>query len=1053
MKNAKIVCANSSLKSFYGVLDEVKPFLSDYETDNLVIVPDKFSMNAEKLLFEYFGVDSLFNVHVVTLTRLVNKVLSSVLTREQILSKDSVRLVITKILLDNSNKFVALKNSASPQICEQFYNTIMQLKSSGIGPDELYSKQENLNLSLKLEDIQLVYDEYQKIIQDKLFDSADLIDIFVKEFAKSKYYTSCRFFVGMFDSFSYKQLSSIACIAKNAKAFTIGLSANTKQCNKHIYLNENFADVTQILRENKVEYEVKNIYSKYNGDFETLSQNLFGIMPNKATLKRNILLVEAENIKEEVDFVARRIKREMLVSENFSQINIACADLEKYAPYIDEIFSSYNLPYFIDYSKNLSEHFFSKFLLNLFAIISSGYSKDNVLEYLKSDFVQMNEQEFFAFEDYVAKFGLDYSQFKNNFYDANIERIKAKYLRKIFDIESSLNECKTISDYVNQIKKIIDNFNCQNVLENIANKKNISLELKNATMQVMDKTLSILDLIESMLGNENCTLDYFVKLFENMLSTTSLNTVPLGVNKIFVGDAVSSSFYPNEFLYILGACDGALPNYKSDCGMITDKEIGMLSSKNLLNPTIRFVNKKAKYGLLELCLLPTKQLVISYPALSNSEASSPSEVFASIKNCITLPNGQNMPTYLVSSELDYIDAQMYGLSADKNSYEYVLGGKINAMNLATKNSNNDVCFSIKEALTKPLQVNQNQTFDAVNLFFSKDTFSVSQIEKYFACPFAHFVSYGLRLKEREQFGLESVDIGNFLHLVAEKYVDALMKNNFAISKLERDKIISQALNTFLETVSGENTLEQVRVHSLTNEAVRLCDNISKQLELSKFKPTNVEKNFVSETTFEDLKLKGKIDRIDQANNFFVVFDYKTGKSEFSFADIYYGNKIQIIIYQAVLESMTGLIPVGAYYIPIKNNFLQEDTSDKYTGICLNNENIIDMLDESIKSNKKSDIFKIKYKKDGEFDSYSLAYMLSPEEYSALKEYTAKVICQALKEIKDGNISPKPTKNACSYCKYKLICKYSVEENGYREQSTQKTSVKKEFFTKKEEIDE
>ena len=178
MKNAKIICANSLLKSFYGVLDEVKPFLDDYTTDNLVIVPDKFSMNAEKMLFEYFGVDSLFNVHVVTLTRLVNKVLSGVLSREQILSKDSVKLLITKILLDNDDKFVALKNNASPQICEQFYNTLMQLKSSGISPEELYSKQENLNLSLKLEDIKLVYSEYQNLTQGKMFDSADLLDVF-----------------------------------------------------------------------------------------------------------------------------------------------------------------------------------------------------------------------------------------------------------------------------------------------------------------------------------------------------------------------------------------------------------------------------------------------------------------------------------------------------------------------------------------------------------------------------------------------------------------------------------------------------------------------------------------------------------------------------------------------------------------------------------------------------------------------------------------------------------------------------------------------------------
>ena len=1047
MKKAKIICANSLLKSFYGVLDEVKPFLSDYSTDNLVIVPDKFSMNAEKMLFEYFGVDSLFNVHIVTLTRLVNKVLTNVLSREQMLNKDSAKLLITKILLDNGDNFIALKNNASPQICEQFYNTIMQLKSSGISPEELYSKHENLNLSLKLEDIKLVYGEYQNLIQGKMFDSADLLDVFAKEFAKNKYYSSCRIFVVMFDSFSFKQLSSMACLAKNSKEFVIGLSANTKQNNKYIYLNETLAGLMQLFSENKLEYDIKNIYSKFSGDFETLSQNLFGLSINQKPTNHNVLLVEAENIKDEVDFVARQIKREMFFSENFYQINVACSNLEKYITYIDEIFSSYSLPYYIDYSKMLSEHFFARFLLNLFTVIKSGYSKDYVLEFLKSDFAQINRQDFFAFEDYITKFGLDYSALKNNFYDLNIEKIRVENLSKLFDIENQISKCSTIRNFVNLTKDVIEQFNCKGVLEKVVNSETLAVDLKNATSQVLDKIMSILDLIDGMLGSESCSLDYYTKLLENILSTTKINTVPQGVNKIFVGDATSSSFYPNEILYILGACDGSLPNYKNDCGMITDKEIGMLGSKNLLNPTIRFVNKKAKYSLFELCLLPTKKLVISYPALSNGEASSPSEVFSSISNCLSV-NGKNLPLYLVSSELDYIKAKKFGLKVDKSSYEYVFGGKINAMNLATKNNTDSICVSLKNSLKEKTQTRPNDTFDATKLFFPKGTFSVSQIERYFTCPYVHFVEYGLKLKEREKFGLESVDIGNFLHFVAEKFVGYLIQNNYEISQTTKEQIISNALST--ELMQKEGKLENVRIHSLKNEAIRLCDNILKQINLSKFKPTFVEKTFVSNGTYEGLKLRGKIDRIDQENNFFVVLDYKTGKSDFSFRDVYYGNKIQIIVYQAILESLTGLIPVGAYYIPIKNKFLQEDANTKFSGVCLASDDIIKMLDLTLIKNSKSEIFKIKYNLDGTLDNKSQDYALSPEEYANLKKYALSVMKNALCEIKSGYINQRPTKDACKYCKYKLLCKWNSEEDGFREQ---KAKIEKDFFTKKEKVDE
>ena len=451
--------------------------------------------------------------------------------------------------------------------------------------------------------------------------------------------------------------------------------------------------------------------------------------------------------------------------------------------------------------------------------------------------------------------------------------------------------------------------------------------------------------------------------------------------------------------------------------------------------------------MFELCLLPTKKLVISYPTLSNGEASSPSEVFSSISNCLSV-NGKNLPLYLVSSELDYISAKKFGLKVDKSSYEYVFGGKINAMNLATKNNTDSLCISLKNNLVKNVQTRVDGTFDASTLFFSKGTFSVSQIERYFACPYVHFVEYGLRLKEREKFGLESVDIGNFLHLVAEKFVGYLMQNNYEISQTQKEQIISNALSS--ELMQNEGTLEQVRVHSLKNEASRLCDNILKQINLSKFKPTFVEKTFVSNGTYEGLKLKGKIDRIDQVNDFFVVLDYKTGKSDFSFRDVYYGNKIQIIVYQAILESLTGLIPVGAYYIPIKNKFLQEDANTKFSGVCLSSDDIVKMLDQTLEQNSKSEIFKIKYKQNGELDENSLNYALSPQEYADLKKYALSVMANALSEIKSGYINPKPTKDACKYCKYRLLCKWNSEDDGYREQTEK---IEKDFFTKKEKVDE
>ena len=41
--------------------------------------------------------------------------------------------------------------------------------------------------------------------------------------------------------------------------------------------------------------------------------------------------------------------------------------------------------------------------------------------------------------------------------------------------------------------------------------------------------------------------------------------------------------------------------------------------------------------------------------------------------------------------------------------------------------------------------------------------SVTRLERYAACAYAHFLSYGLELMERQEYQLASVDMGNLFH--------------------------------------------------------------------------------------------------------------------------------------------------------------------------------------------------------------------------------------------------------------------------------------------------
>lgn len=58
---------------------------------------------------------------------------------------------------------------------------------------------------------------------------------------------------------------------------------------------------------------------------------------------------------------------------------------------------------------------------------------------------------------------------------------------------------------------------------------------------------------------------------------------------------------------------------------------------------------------------------------------------------------------------------------------------------------------------------------AEKLYGKYFTDSISRMERFSICAFAHFLTYGLRLKERPEYDFQSVDFGNVCHRALELY--------------------------------------------------------------------------------------------------------------------------------------------------------------------------------------------------------------------------------------------------------------------------------------------
>lgn len=80
--------------------------------------------------------------------------------------------------------------------------------------------------------------------------------------------------------------------------------------------------------------------------------------------------------------------------------------------------------------------------------------------------------------------------------------------------------------------------------------------------------------------------------------------------------------------------------------------------------------------------------------------------------------------------------------------------------------------------------------------------SVSRLETYRKCPFSFYLKYGLKLKDKENFSLESLDTGSFMHEVIDRFFEEVEGRGIELKSIEEaeikeiiDKIISEMLGS------------------------------------------------------------------------------------------------------------------------------------------------------------------------------------------------------------------------------------------------------------------
>lgn len=1014
----KLITGATAYEASINVLRNIR--LEDIEIQNLVVVPDSFSMQAENLIFDVLKIKSTLNIEVVGISRLASKLLHNENIGFQRISKLEEIFNIYKVVKECEKNFVYF-HECGVDFCIKILQIIKQFKACKIRPEQIKNVGDDL-LDRKMKDLRLVYENYEKTLGEKL-DLSKLLDFFLAKAENGINLSKTNLYFVNFDSFSTEINSFVCKLAKFVNKVYIGFSKPISLGNAYIYENDIFEKTTTLAKECGESVEVETFPTEISGDSLKLVKNLFSfdIEEGKSNYFYNII---AKNKIDEIEFVAKYIKHQTYFGRKYKDFSVAVSNADYYDD-IKTIFENFGISCYCDEAVNLTQTILGRFLLKIVQIAKLGVRKESIKFLASSALLNFENKE------EILK-NIDYYNIED------VQEMLSRYpqFETIFSIISQLGHCDSTTKFSNVLKSVLEIImpNYQNMLKNLSNEHYFKKESENA--QSAELVLKVLDKLAQLGADDKLTIVDFENLLTLSFRSVKVETIPTYIDAVYVGDATESYFSDTDTLFVLGATAGALPKTQNDTGIIDDEDIKKMKLDFALEPEIKVLNRRNRLKLFEVLQHAKRKLIVCQPSSEGSQTTQRagfvgdlSKIFGN--NVIHTVSIEDINIPNLSKE-EGLDKLLFYVGNEENllsAYEYLNFNKKIPPYLRGVVSSLIDDQSLKE---NKFEVENGVLNDA---FFKKNNISASQFESYFSCPFKHLISYGLKIKQPETIEPNKRLFGIFEHALLKEFIE---KNNFDISKLtdkDIDSFLSVNVTRIAQMVYDEKILQRkVFIDYLKHESKIILRNAVYEQKNSNFRPIMLEK--LVSTNLCDMNLVGFVDRVDSCGDSFRIVDYKTGDTDTIRKELFFGTKLQLFLYGKIIKEQTKLRPAGVYYFDCQTKYTKQNQKHiLFNGITQKDNAIVENTDIRLwQDDFKSDLIGMSRKKNVKDGEFAFKNGQSVENFDKMFHYVEKLTEGALTEIKNGNILPKPIKDACMFCPYISICKYN-QQNGERTQQT------------------
>ena len=817
-----------------------------------------------------------------------------------------------------------------------------------------------------------------------------------------------------------------------------------------------------------------------------------------AGAQREIRLFETLSPREEVHQTGLEICR-LLREEGlaYRDIAIVIGDLEGYAPYVESEFGRMGIPCFLDRTRGIVLNPMIEYIKSALELFERDFSYQAVFHYLRSGLADMEPEDIDELENYCLQTGIrGYRSWSRSFTRktaqmgedeeelAHLNELRGQLMEQVEMLHTLHKKDRApAEEYVDRLYEFLVANRVQQKLAEYERRFEESLELSRAReyAQIYRLVMELLEQVHQLLGQETVTLEEFRDILESGFGEIEVGAIPQNVDRITVGDMERTRLKQVEVLFFLGVNDGNIPRNTSKGGVISDMDREFLRESNLeLAPSPRQQMYIQRLYLYLNMTKPSKRLYLSYSRVNSAGKSlRPSYLIEVVQNIfpgLSVEFPANMPA--AEQIVNPLQGREFLAGKLREYAEGVIGDGTARTEFFTiyQVFGEGAACADRERLTEAAFARYRDTglsrMVARLLYGRHLQNSVSRLETFAACAYRHFLQYGLSLREREEFGFETVDMGNVYHAVLERFGGQLTEHGYTWFDFPEEfgeQAVREALEAYAavygDTVLYSSARNEYALTRMGRILTRTVFTLQEQLRKGSFQPEEYELSFrfasdlesIHVTLSEDerMHLQGRIDRIDTVRDeehvYVKVIDYKSGNRQFDLVALYYGLQLQLVVYMnAALELEARkypdkeIVPAALLYyhiddptvetaVELSEEELQAQIAGqlRMNGVVNGDSGIVEKLDHTMES--RSSVIPVERKKDGSFSARS--GVMSSEELRLASDYVNRKIRDIGQQMLDGCISVNPyekgaTEAACTYCAYKKVCGFDNAIPGY-----------------------